>query len=85
MGWLVTALLFSAPILYPLKTVSQKMGTYLYLNPLTYMVEDWRHVIYGGNWPNWGKWFTYLSFSLVLAVFGYAVFGKMKKGFADVL
>jgi lipopolysaccharide transport system permease protein len=85
MGWLVTALLFSAPILYPLKTVSQKMGTYLYLNPLTYMVEDWRHVIYGGNWPNWGQWFTYLSFSLVLAVFGYAVFGKMKKGFADVL
>ena len=85
MGWLVTALLFSAPILYPLKTVSQKMGMYLYLNPLTYMVEDWRHVIYAGTWPNWDQWFAYLGFSLVFAVLGYAVFGKMKKGFADVL
>jgi len=85
MGWLVTALLFSAPVLYPLKTVSQTMGAWLYLNPLTYMVEEWRQVIYAGAWPHWDQWGVYLLCSLAFAAFGYGVFGKMKKGFADVL
>jgi len=85
MGWLVTALLFSAPVLYPLKTVSQKMGAWLYLNPLTYMVEEWRQVIYAGSWPHWDQWGVYLLFSMVFAWLGYLLFGKMKKGFADVL
>ncbi len=85
MGWLVTALLFSAPVLYPLKTVSQNMGAWLYLNPLTYMVEEWRHVIYAGTWPHWDQWSVYLLCALAFAMLGYTVFGKMKKGFADVL
>jgi len=85
MGWLIMALLFSAPVLYPLKTVSQKMGAWLYLNPLTYMVEEWRQVIYAGTWPHWQQWGVYLLVSMLMAVLGYSVFGKMKKGFADVL
>ena len=85
MGWLINALLFSAPVLYPLKSVSQKMQVWLYLNPLTYMVEEWRHVIYAGTWPHWDHWLAYLLFSLACACLGYIVFGKMKKGFADVL
>ena len=85
MGWLIMALLFSAPVLYPLKTVSERMGTWLYLNPLTYMVEEWRHVIYAGTWPHWDQWVLYLFLSCLFALMGYGVFGKMKKGFADVL
>jgi lipopolysaccharide transport system permease protein len=85
MGWLIMALLFSAPVLYPLKTVSERMGAWLYLNPLTYMVEEWRHVIYAGTWPHWDQWALYLSLSCLFALMGYGVFGKMKKGFADVL
>jgi lipopolysaccharide transport system permease protein len=85
MGWLIMALLFSAPVLYPLKTVSERMGAWLYLNPLTYMVEEWRHVIYAGTWPHWDQWALYLFLSCLFALMGYGVFGKMKKGFADVL
>jgi len=85
MGWLIMALLFSAPVLYPLKTVSQTMGAYLYLNPLTYMVEEWRHVIYGGTWPHWDQWGIYFLVSVLMSMFGFLVFRKMKKGFADVL
>ena len=85
MGWLIMALLFSAPVLYPMKTVTETLGSYLYLNPLTYMVEEWRQVIYGGTWPHWDQWSVYLMVSVVLALVGYWVFGKMKKGFADVL
>jgi lipopolysaccharide transport system permease protein len=85
MGWIVMALMFSAPILYPLKTVSQKMEPWLYLNPLTFMVEEWRHVIYDGTWPRWYYWGAYLLISIIVAALGFFIFGKMKKGFADVL
>jgi len=85
MAWLITALLFSAPILYPLKTASQALGPWLLLNPLTFMVEEWRRVIYAGSWPNWQGWFFYSLVAFLVAGLGYAVFQKMKKGFADVL
>ena len=85
MSWLITALLFSAPVLYPLNTVSQKLGSYLLLNPLTFMVEEWRQVIYAGAWPHWGAWGVYAGVSFLIAGMGFAVFEKMKKGFADVL
>jgi lipopolysaccharide transport system permease protein len=85
MGWLIMALLFSAPVLYPLKTVSESMGAYLLINPLTYMVEEWRHVIYGGTWPHWDQWGMYAISSLLVSVLGFLLFRKMKKGFADVL
>lgn len=85
MGWLIMALLFSAPVLYPLKAVAQSWGSVLYLNPLTYMVQEWRQVIYAGTWPHWEQWSAYLCVCMVMALLGYGVFGKMKKGFADVL
>lgn len=85
MSWLITALLFSAPVLYPLNTVSQKLGAYLLLNPLTFMVEEWRQVIYAGTWPHWGAWGVYAGVSFLMASLGFTVFAKMKKGFADVL
>jgi len=85
MSWLITALLFSAPVLYPLNTVSQKLGALLLLNPLTFVVEEWRQVIYAGAWPHWAAWGVYAIVSILIAGMGFAVFAKMKKGFADVL
>ena len=85
MSWLITALLFSAPVLYPLNTVSQKLGAFLLLNPLTFVVEEWRQVIYAGAWPHWAAWGVYAAVSFLMAGIGFVVFAKMKKGFADVL
>jgi lipopolysaccharide transport system permease protein len=85
MGWFVTALMFSAPILYPLKTISASWGPWLYLNPLTFVVEEVRHVIFAGTWPHWSGWLTYLLISLVVAVLGAKFFDWTQEGFADVL
>jgi lipopolysaccharide transport system permease protein len=85
MGWLVTALMFSAPILYPLKTVSASWGPWLYLNPLTFVVEEGRHVIFAGAWPHWSGWLIYCGASLLVALIGAKFFDWTKEGFADVL
>jgi len=85
MGWIVTALMFSAPILYPIANIAKPFQVWLYLNPLTWVVETWRHVMYWGIWPNWNQWTMALGVGLVFAAFGAWVFERLKKGFADVL
>jgi lipopolysaccharide transport system permease protein len=61
------------------------LGALLLLNPLTFVVEEWRQVIYAGAWPHWAAWGVYAGVSFLIAGIGFAVFAKMKKGFADVL
>lgn len=85
MNWLVMALMFSAPILYPLSNLSEPFHHWLYLNPLTWVAETWRHVIYWGDWPLWNEWALYGLGGLVFALFGAWLFERMKGGFADVL
>jgi lipopolysaccharide transport system permease protein len=85
MSWIVMALMFSAPILYPLANLPAAYREWFYLNPLTWVVETLRHVIYWGVWPRWDEWFIFLNASFFIAFAGSWVFGRMKKGFADVL
>jgi lipopolysaccharide transport system permease protein len=85
MGWLVTALLFSAPVLYPLSNLPQPYRHWLYLNPLTWVVETWRHVIYWGAWPDWGAALGFGLSGALIACWGAWCFERMKRGFADVL
>jgi len=85
MSWLVMALMFSAPILYPMVNLPEAYRNWSYLNPLTWVVESLRHVVYWGVWPDWSQWLIFLLASLLTAYAGAWVFGRMKKGFADVL
>lgn len=85
MGWLVMALMFSAPILYPMANIAKAHQFWLYLNPLTWVVEMWRHVLYWGMWPNWSEWTLATVLGLGFACLGAWVFERLKKGFADVL
>jgi lipopolysaccharide transport system permease protein len=85
MGWSVTALMFSAPILYPLKTISAQWGAWLYLNPLTFVVEQMRHVIFAGAWPSAQGWAWYTLASVIVAALGAKFFDWTQEGFADVL
>jgi len=85
MSWMVMALLFSAPILYPLATLPAAYRNWFYFNPLTWVVETLRHVVFWGVWPNWGEALIFGFSSCLVAWMGAWVFERMKKGFADVL
>lgn len=82
---LVTALLFLAPVFYPLKAVPEVARAWFYLNPLTLPIEMARDVLYWGKVPHPGLWALTLLAGGAVAWAGFAWFQKTRKGFADVL
>lgn len=84
-GILTTILMFASPILYPVTMLPPKLQGLIYLNPLTYFIEEARNVIIWSESPDYGNYFIALIFSLAIALFGLFVFERTKKGFADVI
>jgi len=80
-----TFLLFLSPIFYPLSVVPAVLRPYIYLNPLTSILEQTRGVLFRAELPDWTQYSISLTASLLIVWFGYAWFMKTKKAFADVL
>jgi lipopolysaccharide transport system permease protein len=84
-GALVTIFLFLSPIFYPASVLPKEFRFYLFLNPLTFIIEQFRDILIFGNNPAWERLGIYSLFSLAVAVLGFSWFQKTRKGFADVL
>jgi lipopolysaccharide transport system permease protein len=84
-GILTSALLFLSPIFYPASALPDAVRTYLYLNPLAFIIEQTRQVLMVGEMPNWSGWVLYSAVSVVIAAAGFYWFQKTRRGFADVL
>jgi lipopolysaccharide transport system permease protein len=78
-------LLFATPIFYPLSEVGPRLRVILSLNPLAYVVENFRRVTLWGVLPDWDGLGIWTLVCGVLMVLGYAWFMKTKRGFADVV
>jgi lipopolysaccharide transport system permease protein len=84
-GVLVTAFLFLSPILYPSSALPEGFRGIIYLNPLTFIIEQTRAVLLWGQWPAWGGLVLYSVLGSAIAWLGWVWFQKTRKGFADVL
>jgi lipopolysaccharide transport system permease protein len=84
-GLMSTVLMFSAPILYPIQALPDFFQPWLFLNPLTFLVGEVRSVLLFGRMPDWSGLSIYFLFSVFILLFGWWVFDRTKKGFADVL
>ena len=73
------------PIFYPVSLVPERLRWLLHLNPLTPVVEETRKLFLYGQEPDYMVCLWLFLFSLAVFQIGLACFGKMKKGFADVL
>lgn len=85
MGLITTILLFLSPIFYPLSAIPETFRLLVYLNPLTFVVEQARAVLVWGKLPDWTGLAIYLTVSLLVAWLGFWWFQKTRKGFADVV
>jgi len=85
MGIITAALMFLAPIFYPIERIPPRYRDLLYLNPLTVIVQASRDVLVWGRVPNWGGLGLYTLASCLFAWFAFAWFQRTRKGFADVL
>ncbi|EPH2692817.1 ABC transporter permease [Klebsiella aerogenes] len=81
----VTALMFLSPIFYPVTAIPEKYRPLLNLNPLAPAISQFREIFYWGTIPSMSIYATYLFGCALFAWFGFIVFQKTRKGFADVL
>lgn len=84
-GVFSTLLLFMSPIFYPVTALPERYQPFLYVNPLTFIIEQTRDVLMWGNTPNWLGLGITLGVSLLVAWGGFFWFQKTRKGFADVI
>ncbi|KQP17279.1 ABC transporter permease [Pseudorhodoferax sp. Leaf265] len=84
-GIVTSAMMFLAPVFYPVTALPQSMQSWLFLNPLTFIIEQARLVLIWGSAPDWLGLGVYMLVAVLVAWAGYAWFQKTRKGFADVL
>lgn len=82
---LTTVLMFASPIFYPVSMLPEKVQGIIYLNPLTYFIEEFRSIVLWNKLPELGAYFIALIIGFSVAIFGFSFFQKTRKGFADVL
>lgn len=84
-GLILTMLLFMSPIFYPVSALPESIRDYLFLNPLTFIIEQSRAIILFGQLPEWSGMMIYYAIGILTAWVGLLWFQKTRKGFADVL
>ena len=78
-------LLFLAPVFYPVSALPEGLRAWLYLNPLTFVIEQTRDVVFAGQSPDLPLLAVFWGVALLVAQIGYWFFQKSRSGFADVL
>lgn len=84
-GVLVMVMLFVGPVFFPSSMVPDGWAWLLLLNPITWPVEAVRGALFEGLWPRPLSFLGYSAFAAALVALGWAVFAKLRRGFADVL
>lgn len=84
-GILTSALLFTTPIFFPTTALPERIRSFLFLNPLTFIIEQTRNILIWGEIPYWHGLVFYTGLSIIVAVSGLLWFQKTRKGFADVI
>lgn len=82
---ITSVMIFLAPVFYPLTALPEQFQGWLFLNPLTFIIEQARNVLLWGKTPDWVGLSAYLLLAVCVAWAGYAWFQKTRRGFADVL
>jgi lipopolysaccharide transport system permease protein len=81
----VTALMFLSPLFYPVSALPEAVRPFFLLNPLSIPIEETRAVLFFGRAPDIAALTLYTAFALPMMWGGYAVFQRVRRGFADVI
>lgn len=81
----VQMLFFMSPIFWSVDAAPAAIRDWLWLNPLTVILESFRQTLVLDQLIAWPQWIACTGAGVLVALFGYWWFSKTKKGFADVL
>jgi lipopolysaccharide transport system permease protein len=84
-AFVVAVSIFITPVFYPLNAVPEPYRPLMYLNPLTFVVEQTRGLVLFGDMPDWGGLIIYVGISSLVLWAGLSWFQRSRNGFADVM
>ena len=77
--------MYATPVVYPISMVSGKLAVFMALNPMTAIIEVFRHAFLGGQLiPLW-YWGTSIGTTIFLLLLGIVLFSKVEKNFMDTV
>jgi lipopolysaccharide transport system permease protein len=84
-GMLNHTLLFLTPIFYSIEAAPVLLQNLLMLNPLTFVVEQFRLVLFYGQMPALKGLAVYFGLASVFAWVSYVLFKRLRPNFADMV
>lgn len=84
-GMVNHTLLFLTPIFYSIEAAPPLLQQLLIFNPLTFVVEQFRLVIFFGQKPDFLMLAAYFILSSLFAFAGLSLFRRLRSGFADLV
>ena len=84
-GVLLQLFFYATPIVYSVETIPANYQWILKLNPMTYIIEGYRDILYNQCMPNLKMLGIILLIGIVGTVIGYIIFNKLQKRFAEEL
>lgn len=82
---LTSLLCFISPVFYPITLFPENLRKWVYLNPLTIILEQTRDIWFHGRLPNLEIWLASMLAGWIVCWLGFLWFCKTRKGFADVI
>lgn len=84
-GVLGHALLFLTPIFYSVEILPLQLQKLLYCNPLTFVVEQFRRVLFEGQLDELSSLVMYFIMACVFSSLCFALFKRLRPSFADMV
>ena len=78
-------IMFISPIFYSAAQIPVAYRPWFFLNPLTFFLESMRGLLFFDAPFAWGSYAIYLGVALAVALSGFAIFQRLRPGFADVV
>ena len=84
-GVLLQLFFYATPIVYSVETIPANYQWILKFNPMTYIIEGYRDILYNQCMPDLKMLGIILLIGIVGIVIGYIIFNKLQKRFAEEL
>lgn len=85
LGILSMAWMFMTPIMYDISIVPEKIVPLFYLNPMTSIITAYRDIMYRGTLPEMKTLGMAAGMGILFLILGFAIFGRLKKRFSEVM
>ena len=83
LGILIQLMFYATPIVYAVSQVPEKFQWIVHLNPMAYIIEGYRDILYYQQMPNMKMLGIIFAIGVVLSIVGYFIFQKLQKRFAE--